>query len=400
MDGITNLTYNVKLKMARDDFNTLHNLLEQAKFAYNECASYLREANIPLDIKSVHNAVYDWMRAKYALLPAQSIIRTYKEVLSALRSIKSNKHEDAETPERKNLAMRLDKRLYANLNKDGISLTGFQKGSRKKFSFVMYDTVSRMFDKYLTSDPLIFIRNGEAFLSIPFQVPTLPLKGNKAVGIDMGMKRFAVTSDGLVFDDKKYKTKRRRIRYLKSTLKAKGTKSAKRKLRRLKREEANLSDDFIMRMCGAIIKNTNADVFVVENLNGIKNKTSKHKNGFKRKRHNNALSQVAISKFQFVLGYKAQLVGKRVETVSPTYTSQTDCRTNKRDGKRLGCRYVCSDGVVFDADWNAAINIMKRSKHPVSNVLPIDGKLEFHTGRLSVNKPNAGKTCKPLSLLA
>lgn len=391
MDGITNLTYNVKLKMTRDDFNTLHNLLEQAKLAYNECASYLREANIPLDIKSVHNAVYDWMRTKYALLPAQSIIRTYKEVLSALRSIKSNKHEDADTPERKNLAMRLDKRLYANLNKDGISLTGFQKGSRKTFLFVMYDAVSRMFDKYLTSDPLIFIRNGEAFLSIPFQVPTLPLKSNKAVGIDMGMKRFAVTSDGFVFDDKKYKAKRRRIRHLKSTLKAKGTKSAKRKLKQLKRKEANLSDDFIMRMCGAIIKNTNADVLVVENLKGIKKKTSKHKNCFKKKRHNNALSQVAISKFQFVLGYKAQLVGKRVETVSPTYTSQTDCRTNKRDGKRLGCRYVCSDGVVFDADWNAAINIVKRSKHPVSNVLPIDGKLVFHTGRLSVNKPNAGK---------
>lgn len=391
MDGITNLTYNVKLKMTRDDFNTLHNLLEQAKLAYNECASYLREASIPLDIKSVHNAVYDWMRTKYALLPAQSIIRTYKEVLSALRSIKSNTHEDADTPERKNLAMRLDKRLYANLNKEGISLTGFQKGRRKTFLFAMYDVVSRMFDKYLTSDPLIFIRNGEAFLSIPFQVPTLPLKGNKAVGIDMGMKRFAVTSDGFVFDDKKYKAKRRRIRHLKSTLKAKGTKSAKRKLKQLKRKETNLSDDFIMRMCGAIIKNTNADVLVVENLKGIKKKTSKHKNCFKKKRHNNALSQVAISKFQFVLGYKAQLVGKRVETVSPTYTSQTDCRTNKRDGKRLGCRYVCSDGVVFDADWNAAINIVKRSKHPVSNVLPIDGKLVFHTGRLSVNKPNAGK---------
>ena len=391
MDGITNLTYNVKLKMTRDDFNTLHNLLEQAKLAYNECASYLREANIPLDIKSVHNAVYDWMRTKYALLPAQSIIRTYKEVLSALRSIKSNTHEDADTPERKNLAMRLDKRLYANLNKEGISLTGFQKGRRKTFLFAMYDVVSRMFGKYLTSDPLIFIRNGEAFLSIPFQVPTLPLKGNKAVGIDMGMKRFAVTSDGFVFDDKKYKAKRRRIRHLKSTLKAKGTKSAKRKLKQLKRKETNLSDDFIMRMCGAIIKNTNADVLVVENLKGIKKKTSKHKNCFKKKRHNNALSQVAISKFQFVLGYKAQLVGKRVETVSPTYTSQTDCRTNKRDGKRLGCRYVCSDGVVFDADWNAAINIVKRSKHPVSNVLPIDGKLVFHTGRLSVNKPNAGK---------
>ena len=73
--------------------------------------------------------------------------------------------------------------------------------------------------------------------------------------------------------------------------------------------------------------------------------------------------------------HKAQLVGKQVETVSPTWTSQTDSRSNKRDGERHGCRYYCVDGIVLDADWNAAVNIGNRANHPLSSVLPIDGRL-------------------------
>ena len=69
-------------------------------------------------------------------------------------------------------------------------------------------------------------------------------------------------------------------------------------------------------------------------------------------------------------------MGKRVETVSPSYTSQIDCMTGKRDGQRKGCRYYSSSGIVYDADWNAAINIRNR-KHSTSFITPIDGKLNL-----------------------
>ena len=48
-----------------------------------------------------------------------------------------------------------------------------------------------------------------------------------------------------------------------------------------------------------------------------------------------------------------------------------------RTGTRKGCRYYCNDGIVLDADWNAAINIMNRYKHSNSFDLPIDGKLNL-----------------------
>ena len=52
-------------------------------------------------------------------------------------------------------------------------------------------------------------------------------------------------------------------------------------------------------------------------------------------------------------------------------------RTQSRDGcRRQGCRFYTADGKVFDADWNAAINISNRY-HPTPFRLPIDGQLNF-----------------------
>ena len=116
-------------------------------------------------------------------------------------------------------------------------------------------------------------------------------------------------------------------------------------------------------------------------MSKIKKKTSRTKEGYKRAKHNNALSQVPFYMFKQIMAYKAPLSGKTVETVSPVYTSQMDHRTGKRDGVRRGRRYVCCDGVVFDADWNASINIGQRSNHPVSSVAPQDGALTPLTGR-------------------
>ena len=81
-----------------------------------------------------------------------------------------------------------------------------------------------------------------------------------------------------------------------------------------------------------------------------------------------------------ILKYKAQALGKRVETVNPAFTSKEDYR-GITAGKRVGCRYYASDGRVWDADHNAAINIGQRwgnkNKLPVSFVEPRDGQYEL-----------------------
>lgn len=383
------ISYNIELNMNNETFLYWKALLEQSRNAFNDCSSLLVTDNVPLNLKSVHNSVYDYLRTKYPLIPAQGIIKIYKDVMSALRSIKANKHKNSDKPLKKGLNLRLDKRMYSNLDVNGISLSSGMRNHRTKVNFILYEKVIDLFNNYKTLDPLIFIRNNRIFLSVPFEVNSKPLKDNTTVGVDMGVKRLFVTSDGIAFVDKQYLKKRREIRYLKRCLKNKNTKSSKRHLKKIRYREHNISKDMCYRASKALLDNTKSSIIIMEDLSKIKQNTSKSKDGYKRKKHNNMLSQVPFYMFKEILTYKAQLVGKQVETVSPVYTSQTDCRTGKRDGKRQGCRYYCKDGKVLDSDWNASVNIAIRARHPFSiNDMPIDGKLKIINGRRTVNTPN------------
>ena len=382
------ITYNIELQFdSMDDLNYWHNTLLVSQQAYNACVKYIIENNVPLHLQKVHEAVYGWMRTDFPSLPAQGVIRIYKEVISALRSIRKNKHKNAKLPERVNLSMRLDKRLYANLNSEGISLTSATRNKRTRVYFKLYEKVKDLFNKYVISDPLLFERDGRLFISLPFNVPEVPTTNTDVLGVDLGIKRFITTSDGKVFIDKEFNARKRKLRYLKRCLQSKGTKSAKRHLRKLSKKERNNNKVQAYKAVNALLASSTASTIVIEDLSKIKTKTARTKDGWKRKRHNNRIAQVPFYKFKEILAYKATLVGRQVESVSPTYTSQMDCRTNKRDGIRNGCRYICNDGLILDADWNAAINIANRyRKHPLTS-LPKDGQLKPLSGRVSVNHP-------------
>ena len=363
-------TYNIELQMSETTRNHWMSLLAQTRDAFNACANMVTSAKTPLSLVSVHSQCYDVLREQFPQVPSQGIIRVQKSVLAMLRSMRCNKHKNASVPQMKSLVLQLDKRLYSNLSINGISLSNGIPQKREKCTFVLYDKVRELFSTCVPKDPTIFARNGRLFLSVPFEVQSLPCKDDTAIGVDLGMKRFFVTSEGKSFVDKEYLKERRRLRYLKRCLQSKGTHSSKRHLQRLSHKERNVSKNEVEK----------ASILVLEDLSKIKVKTSKTKEGFNRTRHNNALSQVPFYMFKERLTHKAQLVGKRVETVSPAFTSQTDSRTNKRDGIRNGCNYVCSDGVVLDADWNAAVNIALRANHPLSsNELPLSGRVQSIT---------------------
>ena len=355
-------------------------LLAQTREAFNACANMVASAKTPLSLVAVHAQCYDVLRKQFPQVPSQGIIRVQKSVLAMLRSIRGNKHKDASVPQMKSLALQLDKRLYSNLSINGISLSNGKPQKRELCTFVLYDKVRELFNTCVTKDPTIIARDGRLFLSVPFEIQSLPCKDDTAIGVDLGMKRFFVTSEGKSFVDKEYLKQRRRLRYLKRCLQSKGSHSSKRRLQCLSHKERNLSKNQVEKACNVLLRSTDASILVLEDLTRIKVKTSKTKEGFNRTKHNNALSQVPFYMFKERLTHKAQLVGKRVETVSPAFTSQTDSRTNKRDGIRKGCNYGGSDGVVLDADYNAAVNIALRANHPLSsNDLPLSGRVRSIT---------------------
>ena len=56
--------------------------------------------------------------------------------------------------------------------------------------------------------------------------------------------------------------------------------------------------------------------------------------------------------------------GSALVLVNPAYTSQIDSRTGLLQGTRRGDRFYGLDGVVLDADTNAARNILQRLYDP------------------------------------
>lgn len=370
------ITYNAEMVFPSDECRShFMELLEQTRDAYNECAKIIYGNRIPLDIKSVHNAVYSHIRSSYTKLTSNAVIALYRDVMGAIRSIKSNKHEDAGVPEKTNLNHKLNRYLYNHLTAEGIWLTTNTKRIRSHITFKSYPRLQEMFQRYVPGDPTIFLREGKFYMSIPFRIPEIPLQNDTCIGVDMGERRFAITSDGLMLNDKEYNARRRKIRYLKRCLQKKGTKSANRHKRKLSHKEQNQSTDICNHIANAIIASTTASIIVLEDLSNIKNKTSKSNEGFKKRNHNRRIAQVPFYKFKQILSYKALLKGKRVETVSPYMTSQIDCTTNKKEGIRKNRRFYCRNSAVLDSDWNAAINIARKSKHPFSFKTPYDGAL-------------------------
>lgn len=230
------------------------------------------------------------------------------------------------------------------------------------------------------TDPAMSVsKDGRIWLAITFNVPDIPvLDENDAIGIDLGCRRLATTSEGVAYSNADYLANRRRIRHNKRKLQShkKHSHSARAKLKKLRRKEANVSKNACHHLANELLR-TDKSVLVMEDLTKIKQRTSKTKDGHDRTRHNNRLSQVPFYLLRTILTYKTLHAGKRVETVSPYNTSRMDCRTQSTDKcERRGCRFYTADGRVFDADWNAAINILNR-KHPSSFRLPLDGQLDL-----------------------
>lgn len=364
-------TYNTRLIFENEeDYLYWKNLLETSMSAYNDISRMIFESKITLGLTKVHSLVYEPMREKYPTIPAQSVIKMYKDAISNLRSCKRKS-----CPMRFNPSMRLDKRLYSKLTPTSISLPSSKRNKRVVVKFQTYDKFNELTSMYTMADPLIFMKNDEIWLSVTFNVPSKPVVGETYLGVDLGIRRIFTTSDGLSYKGKELNGLKRKIRYNRRKLQAKGTKSAKRKLKKLSNKERNVNKNYTHLICNKIL-DTDKSVIILEDLKGIKQNTSKFENGRKRTKHNNRISQVPFFMIKNILTYKATHVGKRVESVSPSYTSQIDSMTGKRDGQRKGCRYYSSSGLVYDADWNAAINIRNR-KHSTSSRVPLDGTLNL-----------------------
>ena len=345
----------------RDDISNVVEIMRMHREGFN-IASEIQFGLKKKSVVTLHNKCYSKIR-KTTGCPAQVAIRAHRECLSAYRSVSTNKYNLKSPIVKKNLSISLDKRLYRRKDHTFYITTA---NGRKPFNLNLYPKIRELFEKYNHGDPTMFEREGKIFLSIPFKIPVEPVKPKLALGVDLGMRINAACSDGRLINDKNFNGRKRKLRFLKRKLQSRKTRSAKRHLKKLRRKEHNINRNHINHLANKILE-TDANIIVLEDLKGLKVKKHRYQN--KR-----AISQVPFFALKQALIYKAFLLSKRVILVNPAYTSQTDSVTGKRDGIRKGRRYISKNGLIYDADINAAINIAKKSKLPVSQGNLLDGQ--------------------------
>lgn len=393
-------TYNVPLALTAEQATYWINTLKVARDVYNYGMKvvFANKVNGKVASKraSVHDACYHVVREKFPQFNSNMLLGIITALAGNISTLKANRKLTDIPPKSHSLSLQLNKHVAKNLTPFSIYSTTC-KGT---LALKTYPKFEEMMAKYKAGDPKIGYNSRLGFyLSVPFKVESSKAEEKTAVGIDLGARMLWVSSEGNAFRDKVYLRERRKIRYLRRCLQAKGTKSAKRHLKALRRREQNLSKDMCQRGADALIQSTKAEVIVMEDLSRIKTNTSRTKSGYKRKAHNRALGQVPFFQFRQILTYKALCVGKHVATVDPKFTSKTDYRYPDMilEKARRGRRFYALDGKVFDADWNASVNIMARLKtlaedkefgkfasHPNSypNAVPLDGGLQILDGHV------------------
>jgi putative transposase len=177
-----------------------------------------------------------------------------------------------------------------------------------------------------------------------------------AVGIDLGIKDFAITSDGEVYENHKFLSKNlRRLRVEQRSLKRKKKGSAsyeKQKLvvARLHEKITNQRKDYLHKVSAAIIKQYNTVCMETLNTAGM----------MQNRRLSRAISEMGWAEFNTMLNYKAEWYGKnivRIGMFQPSSKTCAVCGWHNKDLKLSDRTWVCSNGHILDRDLNAAQNI-------------------------------------------
>jgi putative transposase len=208
------------------------------------------------------------------------------------------------------------------------------KGQKPKAATLSYDSRKKAF-----------------YINFVIDVTTPELTGGDTLGVDLGINRIATTSDGQRISGRKINRIRERFQKTRSSLQAKGTKGAKRVLKRLSGRQARFSRDVNHNLSKKIVskaKTTNSAI-IREDLKGIRDRGSK-----KGKRLRKILGGWSFYQLRSFVEYKAAESGVAVVFVNPAYTSQS-CSNCFALGKRRKHKFCCSScGYTNDADVNAA----------------------------------------------
>jgi IS605 OrfB family transposase len=191
----------------------------------------------------------------------------------------------------------------------------------------------------------------------------VPDKVENFIGVDMGIVKLATCSDGEMFAGDVVENHRVKLTLLKTKLQSKGTKSAKRHLKKISLKEGRFKRDVNHCISKKIVKKAKAlGVGVKIEALSFDNQEPVMKFNQKQRDNNAKRGKWAFGQLTNYLGYKGKRAGVPVLFVNPAYTSQmcSKCGHTEEDNRLSQSEFCCiSCGYKENADVNAAVNISR-----------------------------------------
>lgn len=381
-EAMTTITLKLRLYPNQQQANLLEATMQQYQLACNLVSNYYFEHNFKSNQSDLQKHLYYLIRNKFGL-KAQMTQSVFKTVLAMYKTVNTQLKQNPYHFKDKNTnKWYIEKRDLSWLQKpinfkrpqcDLVSVRDWSF-TKDKLSISTLATREKMnytaksFEKYLKVGKLgtakLVKSCGHYFLHVSCTLdnPSFnKINLKHAVGIDRGLRFLATiydeTSNTSFVDGKAIIRKRRKYKKLRQQLQAKGTKSAKRRLKKIGQRENRWMSNINHQVTKALVdKYGKGTVFTIEDLTNVRFATEKVAK-------TNRYEQVSWAFYQFeqFLIYKAEMVGSIVVKVDAHYTSQRcpKCGSiNKNNRNHATHEYHCDNcGYRSNDDRIGAMNI-------------------------------------------
>lgn len=313
-------------------------------------SQYVFDNGFILNFMSLQKKLYDDIRQKFSL-KSQMTISSLKTVTARYKTVKEQLHQhpyrywdekgDIQYIDRtlewltkpvhffRPQADLVRNRDYSFVD-DGQALSINTLGSRVRVAFDVPEVFGEYFDgSWSFGTAKLVSLNGEWYMHIPvskFVTEEFAKESpSHVVGIDRGLRFLATTYDEkgntTFFDGKQILQKRQSFNDVRAQLQARGTKSAKRALKRISGRENRWMSDVNHRISKTLTDMYGqGTLFVIEDLRCVS--FSEENLARRNAKGRNELRSWTFYQFEQFLGYKAQAMGSMVLKVPADYTSQ------------------------------------------------------------------------------
>src|SRR6266571_6043660 len=339
-----------------------HQALLETMHTFNAAANYV--AAIAFSEKTANKfelqkIVYGELRTTYKLA-AQLAIRAISKASEAYKRDKS-----IQPFFQSEGAIVYDPRVMSFKGLNTVSLLTLS--GRVLVPFRMGEYQESRLDQIKGQADLIY-RQGIFYLAATLEVPTpAPHETSDTLGVDLGIINLATDSEGETFSGEGVEKNRKRHNALRQRLQKRGTRSAKRHLKKLSGKEARFKRNTNHVISKRIVQKAkaNGQGIAIEDLRHIRTRTDSTVRRSQRNRH----TSWSFAQLRSFLSYKAALAGIPLHLVDPRHTSRTCsvCGHCEKANRKSQADFHCVQcGFRCNADWNAAVNISRAQvKEPI-----------------------------------